>query len=68
MGTVRWKKYKIEKLLVPEMSERIQLDIEKLYSKYSISNDITFISEIDRIFYDLYGLTEEEIAIVEGRQ
>jgi hypothetical protein len=24
--------------------------------------------EIDRIVYDLYGLTEEEIAIVEGRR
>jgi len=24
--------------------------------------------EIDRLVYELYGLTEEEIAIVEGRQ
>jgi hypothetical protein len=27
-----------------------------------------FEAEIDRLVYDLYGLTEAEIAIVEGRQ
>jgi len=30
------------------------------------SNDQEIESEIDRLVYELYGLTEEEVAIVEG--
>lgn len=34
------------------------------YFKMEIANDD---SSIDRLVYELYGLTEEEIRIVEGR-
>jgi len=42
-----------------------------------MSTDLTFLTnepgnsqerEIDRLVYELYGLTEDEIAIVEGKQ
>jgi len=36
----------------------------KLYQRQIESTD----REIDALVYDLYGLTEEEIAIVEGRE
>ena len=36
---------------------------KKLYQRQSEATD----AEIDALVYELYGLTEEEIAIVEGR-
>lgn len=74
MGTNRWKKYKIELLPVRVPDEEEEKDIEDLVDKIinlKKSNPIgdtgALESEIDRLVYQLYGLTEEEIRIVEGR-
>ncbi|KEI65857.1 type IIS restriction/modification enzyme [Planktothrix agardhii NIVA-CYA 126/8] len=74
MGTNRWKKYKIEMLPIKEPTETEELLLEKLVNqiltaKQSNPNADTTILEqqIDQLVYELYGLTEEEIKIVEGK-
>jgi hypothetical protein len=74
MGTNRWLKYKIEQLpikIIPEKQQRpfiIVVD-QILATKKQDSNADTraLEKEIDKLVYELYGLTEEEIAIVEGQ-
>ena len=74
MGTNRWKKYKIERLPIKPISETNQapfiekvnqiLALKKADSKADTSE---LEAQIDRMVYDLYELTEEEILIVEGK-
>jgi adenine-specific DNA-methyltransferase len=73
MGTNRWKKYKIELLPIKNISEIEQQPfIEKvnqilsLKKAYPQADTRTLEKEIDSLVYELYGLTEEEIKIVEG--
>ncbi len=73
MGTNRWKKYKIELLpiKVPNEDEEIEIVniVDKILSLKSldpIADTTSLEAEIDRMVYDLYGLTEEERKIVEG--
>jgi hypothetical protein len=72
MGTNRWKKYKIELLPIKVPSEQEHQKIEKLVDKILLAKrsdpaaDTSALeAEIDRLVYELYGLTEEEIRIVE---
>ena len=77
VGTNRWKKIYVEQLPIPPItssSQNIVGEIECLVDnilsvKKQNSSADTSLSEreIDRLVYDLYGLTEEEIAIVEGK-
>ena len=51
-------------------SERIENLVDKVIktkTNDSNSNTISLESQIDQLVYKLYGLTDEEIAIVEGR-
>ena len=73
MGTNRWKKYKIEIFPIKEPTEVEELSLEKLVDKIisakkTVQNadTTTLETEIDRLVYQLYELTEEEIKIVEG--
>jgi adenine-specific DNA-methyltransferase len=66
MGTTRWKKYKIEKLLVPKVPEDIISKVEQLYYSYKRDSNILYLQNIDKLIYDFYGLTDEEIAIIEN--
>jgi type II restriction/modification system DNA methylase subunit YeeA len=73
MGTNRWKKYKIEQLPIKKISENAQAPfIEKVDEILALkkadpaADTSTLEAEIDRMVYELYELTEEEIAIVEG--
>lgn len=66
MGTTRWKKYKIEKLLVPKVPEDIISKVEQLYHSYKRDSNILYLQNIDKLIYDFYGLTDEEIAIIEN--
>ena len=68
MGTTRWKKYKIEKLPVPHVSKMIEDKVDEFYRLYKQTLDVEWLNKIDTILYELYGLTEEEIKIVEGRE
>ncbi len=73
MGTNRWLKYKIEQMPIKNCSNEIQILFNEkvtqiLTLKKQDPNADTSVleAEIDRMVYELYGLTEEEIAVVEG--
>ncbi|MEQ8908770.1 MAG: DUF559 domain-containing protein [Vicingaceae bacterium] len=72
MGTNRWLKYKIELLTVIVPTENQEHKIETLVDqilalkKEDPAADTTALeAEIDALVYELYGLSEEEIRIVE---
>ncbi len=69
---VRYFKQFVEKLPVPKTNERtcsiVQL-VDKIIShKKDGKNTDSLESEIDRLVYGLYGLTEAEIDLVEDRK
>ena len=73
MGTNRWKKYKIELLPIKVVSNEVESQIETLVNliiekknanPLSDTSDIEF--EIDKIVYEIYGLSNEEIEIIEN--
>ena len=73
MGTNRWKKYKVELLPIKEANSIFESKIEKLVneilslkSQDSKADTQALEQEIDVMVYELYGLTVEEIAIVEN--
>jgi adenine-specific DNA-methyltransferase len=73
MGTNRWKKYKIELLPIMEPSENQEKEIENLVveilfnkKQNPTANTKEIENQIDRLVYQLYGLTEEEIQIIEN--
>jgi hypothetical protein len=72
MGTNRWLKYKVEQLPIPNPTTSIKTQVETLVDAVldgkEHGEDTSALEEaIDRLVYQLYGLTDEEIAIVEGR-
>jgi hypothetical protein len=74
MGTNRWLKYKIELLPIVQSSNKEKDTLEKIVQmiislkKKNPSADTTDLeNKIDKLVYELYGLTAEEIAIVEGK-
>lgn len=73
MGTNRWKKYKIEQLPIKEPSteqqQQIESKVDQILSlkKANPQADTSALErEIDLMVYELYGLSEEEIEIVEN--
>jgi adenine-specific DNA-methyltransferase len=73
MGTIRWKKYTIEQLSVPDVSPEKQAPLVEFVDRILAAKaadpaaDTSALErEIDERVYQLYGLTAEEIAIVEG--
>ena len=74
MGTNRWKKYKIEVLPIKIPSDSQEKAIEHLVDQIlsrkrsDPSADTSPLeAEIDQMVYELYGLTEEEVRIIEKR-
>jgi adenine-specific DNA-methyltransferase len=74
MGTNRWLKYKVEQLPIRPLSENLQIpfisiinQILALKKEDSKADTSELEAEIDRMVYELYELTEEEILIVEGK-
>lgn len=71
MGTNRWKKFKLELLPIAETEEQQPfIDLVDQIISYRKENKDTadLEAQIDRMVYELYGLTQEEIAVVEGRE
>jgi hypothetical protein len=73
MGTNRWKKYKIELLPVKEPSVSQEQQIEALVSEIltvkkqnSLAETSELENQIDKLVYELYDLTKEEIETIEG--
>lgn len=65
-GTLRWKKYKVEQQLVPDISPEDEQRIVDLYHKYQQTYDESQLEEAYHIIYNTVGLTEEEIKAIEN--
>ena len=70
-GTLRWKKVYIQKIPIPmlgrcEASPFVNFVDKILESKSEMLNADTCPLELDRMVYDLYGLTGEETGAVEA--
>ena len=73
VGTTRWQAFTMERLFVPratkEKQSRMAGLVERLLATKSADTEVdtsVFESQIDAQVYRLYGLTSEEIAVVEG--
>lgn len=71
MGTTRWIKNHVKKFPIPQplTSEHIDALVTEILAtkRANPSADVSALeAEIDQLVYDLYDLTPEEIAIVEG--
>ena len=60
VGTIRWKKYKLEQLPIPR-PERLHSDLLQILVSSSQQSE----DAIDSIIYKIYSLSEEEIQFVE---
>ena len=68
VGTVRWKKYTIQQLLLPRASDIQQDIISELVAKYVTDNIPieVFTKKVNTEIYNLVGLNETEIDYVEN--
>ena len=73
MGTLRWKKVYVERLPIPKISAAKQQPFIKLMDQIlqakaiNPATDTSVLeAEIDQLIYQLYGLTDQEIATVQG--
>ncbi len=69
MGTLRWKRVYVERLPLPKPSKEEQQPFVQLVDRIlnAATPDTDAEQEIDQLVYNLYGLTDDEIAAVEGR-
>ena len=67
-GTLRWKKYKVEQQLVPNIPHEDEQLIINLYRKYEQTNDESQLEEAYHIIYNIVGLSKEEIEYIEGNE
>ena len=72
MGVTRWKAFTVEAIPIPKISAESQRPFVELVDKILEAKDTNpdvdtaeLEQEIDRLVYDLYELTEEEITAVE---
>lgn len=66
-GAINIGKNELSRLPIPPIDEQISEKIKTITNKETQSGSIEcVIKEIDQLVYQLYGLTDEEIAIVEG--
>ena len=73
LGVVQWKKFAVERLPIPKISAArqkpfIELTDRILQAKATnpAADTSALEADIDHLVYQLYGLTTEEIAVVEG--
>jgi hypothetical protein len=71
MGTNRWKKFKLELLPIAEtinMQPFITL-VDQIITLKKQNKDTTELeAQVDKMVYELYGLSGEEVALVEGKE
>jgi hypothetical protein len=70
-GAFRWIKQYVEQIPIPKLSEEAQLPfvrlVEQILALKEQGKDTTALeAEIDRLVYQLYELTQEEIAVIEN--
>ena len=68
VGTVRWKKFTIQELLVPKADQQVLQQYNDLVTAF-VSGSLTstqLSQQANRIIYDMVGLSEDEISYVEN--
>ena len=65
-GTMRWLKYTVERIPIPQLSEAQQKDIVDLYHEYEKTSDSEVLHGINQLFYKYLGLREAEIEVIEN--
>ena len=72
-GVLRWKKVYVETIPIPKITATEQRPFMRMVNSILAAKDAVpsadtseLEAEIDRLCYHLYGLTDEEIAVVEG--
>ena len=65
-GTIRWLKYTVERIPIPQISEAQEKEIVDLYHEYENTSDKNVLKRLNNLFYQFMGLDEEEIRVVEG--
>ena len=80
MGTNRWINNFVKEFPIPEVAEESQSQVVSVVDKIlTITRNSDYLNDptkqvnvrkleaqIDQMVYDLYGLTDDEVAIVEG--
>ena len=65
-GTMRWLKYTVERIPVPQVSEIQEKEIVGLYHEYETTSDENVLKKLNSLFCQYMGLDEEDIKVVEG--
>ena len=66
MGTMRWLKYTVGQIPVPQLTETQEKAIVDLYHEYEKSSDEGTIVKINQLFYQYIGLDEEDIETIKS--
>ena len=66
MGTMRWLKYTVERIPIPQLQETQENEIVDLYHEYEKTSDENVLKKLNSLFYQYMGLEEEDVEIVEG--
>lgn len=68
MGTNRWKKYKLETLLVKTPTAQEEYEITQIIQQITENESriIDLADGINKLIYNMYNLTEEEISFIES--
>lgn len=68
VGTVRWKKFTIQELIIPNVNDSTLQNFQHLVENFNKRNLSYFqlTEQANRIIYDIVGLTMEEIRYVEN--
>lgn len=65
-GTMRWLKYTVERIPIPQLQETQENEIVDLYHEYEKTSDENVLKKLNSLFYQYMGLEEEDVEIVEG--
>lgn len=63
-GTMRWLKYTVGRIPIPQLSEIREKEIVDLYHEYEKTSDETVLDKINHLFYQYIGLDEDDIRVV----
>lgn len=64
---MRWLKYTVERIPIPQLSESQEKAIVDLYHEFEKASDESILGKINNLFYQYIGLDDEDIKVVEGK-
>ena len=64
---MRWLKYTVERIPIPQLSEKQEVKIVDLFHEYEKTSDEDVLKKINNLFYCYMGFDEEDIKVIEGK-